>query len=400
MQNSPVDSAIFEAENSSPETPQKRVIGGNLPAKARAATKSPENRGKTRSFELRAPALELVSSGAPSAGVPSEAETRRGASIPRETLQLYLAEFLAEGEFQGLSSETLRNKSEALGKLLWFLERERIQSVRAFEVKRFLAHVKNGHLEPLGRFGSGSSRSYTPVSARTEQLYFIQTKSFFRWLTEEGLCARNPLEGVRAPKAPKPRVQPLSVEEIAALINVIRKSHHRERNEAIIYFLFDSGVRVAEMCALCVGEVDLSRGSALVTGKGNKTRQVQFGRDTARVLKRYLEKHPRPDDAALFYSERPANDGEGISTDGVRRLLKRLAGFAGLTEKRVSPHNLRHSFATEFIRAGGTPKALQMLLGHEAMDMTFRYVTLADADVANEHRKHSPARLLRGKGKK
>lgn len=137
-----------------------------------------------------------------------------------------------------------------------------------------------------------------------------------------------------------------------------------------------------------------------MTGKGNKTRQVAFGGDTARLIKRYLESTPRAAEQELFGSERPAYGGGGITPSGVSDMLKRLAQFAKINPARVSPHKFRHSFVTEFIRDGGPPRALQMLLGHEDMSMTYHYVTVSEEDATAQHRKHSPAKRLRAKRKK
>ena len=170
------------------------------------------------------------------------------------TIESRLEDWLADGEYEGNLPLTLRSKKDALEKFIWFLNEHGITQVRSADVKRFLAHVKNGHLEPNGRFGARSSRSYRPVADRTVQLYFVNIRCFFGFLAEEGDCAQSPLLGVKQPRSPKPKIKPLSVEEIVALIQATKTAftHNRERNEAIIYFLFDTGVRVAEMCSLRV----------------------------------------------------------------------------------------------------------------------------------------------------
>lgn len=315
------------------------------------------------------------------------------------TIESYVNEWLGDADYNGQSQRTIQGKRESTEKLIWFLRRSELRHCGRFEIKRFLLHVKNGHLEPLGRWDGDTPRHRLPISNRAGQLHFLYIRSYLKWLFEEELTECNPLAGQKQPKGNEVEVKPFSIHEVAMLLNAVRQGLNRVRNEAIIYFLLDTGVRVSELCGLHVNEIDLGRRIAVVTGKGNKTRVVWFGPDTARVIKKYLTKHEREDEAKLFYSERPGAD-DGITPDGVRRTLKRLGGFAGLNSVRVSPHTFRHTFATEFIRSGGSPKALQMLLGHKDMKMTYRYVTLAEADAAEQHRQHSPARLLRGAKKR
>lgn len=312
-----------------------------------------------------------------------------------ETVAGYLEEWLGDAQYLGQSKATIEGKRNALRRLLWFLERSKLARCGKFEIKRFCIYVKNGHLEPLGRWDSNTTRAFLPVGDRVIQLYFVYIRTYFDWLTSEEIIAANPLKEIKAPTSKRARVAPLSIEEVQALLAAIPQGLNRARNEAILYLLLDSGVRVAELCSLKVGDMDLARRTAVVVGKGNKEREIYFGPDTARVIKRYLAKWPREASQKLFYSERPTDDDAGISTSGVQRMLQSLAKFAGISGKRVSPHTFRHTFATEFIRAGGSPKALQMILGHNDMTMTYRYVTLADADAAQQHRAHSPARLLR-----
>jgi site-specific recombinase XerD len=319
--------------------------------------------------------------------------------VPTSLLETYVKEWLGDAEYNGQSKRTIEGKRETLEKLLWFLKRENLNQCGRFEIKRFLLHVKNGHLEPLGRWDGNTPRHRLPISNRAGQLHFLHIRTYLKWLFEEELANCNPLDGQKQPKGNRVEVKPFTIDEIAMLLNAVSRGLNRARNEAIIYFLLDTGVRVSELCGLHVSEIDLGRRCATVTGKGNKTRDVWFGPDTARVIKKYLTKHPREDGDKLFYSSRSADD-DGITPTGIQHTLKRLGEFAGLKSVRVSPHTFRHTFATEFIRSGGSPKALQMLLGHEDMQMTYRYVTLAEADAAEQHRQHSPARLLRGTKKK
>lgn len=142
-----------------------------------------------------------------------------------------------------------------------------------------------------------------------------------------------------------------------------------------------------------------THGTVTVTGKGNKTRTVPFSRETARAIWLYLNANPREPHCQLFSGNRgPSQGGRVFTRSGLQQLFNRLESMTRITGVRVSPHTCRHTFAIEFLRAGGNLLALQLMLGHESLEMTRIYAKLAAADVANQHRDHSPlAGILRAK---
>jgi site-specific recombinase XerD len=317
-------------------------------------------------------------------------------TIKAQTIKSYFPDWLAHSDDNGQSPLTLESKKVAIEKFIWFLDREETVNCGEREVNDFLHHLRNGHMEPAGRYGARTKRSYVPLGKRTPQLYFVNIRTYFAWLVEEDVIDVSPLFGIKPPKADPPAIKPLSVEEVGLLLGAVRKCLNRLRNEAIIYLFFDTGLRVSELCSLRVCDIDMARRTATVVGKGDKQRTVWFYGDTATRLKNYLAKHPRANHEALFYSERPGAYGDGITPDGIRHQFKRLAEFAGIDPDRVSPHKLRHSFGTEFARDNGNIKALQMLMGHKDVKTTYTYVNFVEADGEEQQRKHSPARLLRG----
>ena len=131
-----------------------------------------------------------------------------------------------------------------------------------------------------------------------------------------------------------------------------------------------------------------------VLGKGNKKRLIYFGRKTNRALRHYLRRRRHLADSPVFLGERGPDSSEGLHPNGLRQLIQRLGHAAGLKAVRCSPHTFRHTFAIEFLRVGGNQFTLKEILGHTTLQMTNKYVALAQADIQNQHRQYSPADRL------
>jgi integrase/recombinase XerC/integrase/recombinase XerD len=142
--------------------------------------------------------------------------------------------------------------------------------------------------------------------------------------------------------------------------------------------------------------VDFQAFTARVHGKGEKDRPVYFGKVTKKALWRYVhEGADRPLETPLFLSDRGPAAGEALTRSGLFQLVRRIGKAAGIRGARCSPHTFRHTFAVDFLIGGGDAFSLQKLLGHSSQTMTQRYVQLARAQVAQQHRKFSPADQLR-----
>jgi site-specific recombinase XerD len=146
----------------------------------------------------------------------------------------------------------------------------------------------------------------------------------------------------------------------------------------------------------------------MVLGKGEKTRYVHLGEATRRALRRLIGEYrdpirpdqPAPRSQPVFTSLRGKTTGEALTRAGLYRLVRMLGKRAGIEGIRCSPHTWRHTAAIEYLRNGGAVFSLQMQLGHQDLAMTKKYINLADADLADQHRKASPADHLFGRRKK
>lgn len=169
------------------------------------------------------------------------------------------------------------------------------------------------------------------------------------------------------------------------------QTNYPTRNLAILSVLFDTGLRVGELCSLTVGDVDMTgRRLRVRDGKMGKDRLVPFGRTTQQRLRAYLGLEEREMGESLWLGERGTRTGEGLTPSGVKQMIRDLGRLAEVKGVRVSPHTLRHTFAIEFLRSGGDVYSLQYILGHTDLDMTKRYVAIAQADVDMVMARSSP----------
>ena len=225
-----------------------------------------------------------------------------------------------------------------------------------------------------------SQRRY---ARRTVARKMSALRSFLAWAAENDLIVSSPTEDVGVPKLDRPLPRVLKAEDVAALCELPPDDDPIGlRDRALIELLYGSGLRVAEACALDVDDLDLAHGAVVVTGKGRKQRRVPLSRPAARALEAYLggartdlqEKGSARDrDAATSSSPAVFINARGgrLGARSVRAVLARYAGAEGLPP--MSPHSLRHSFATHLLDGGADLRSVQELLGHENLATTQIY---------------------------
>ena len=266
--------------------------------------------------------------------------------------------------------------------ILYQLDLERLSKMAAASEVQVLqvqpTHIRRwvAQMHSAGRSGRGIA------------LILSGWRGFYAWLGREGLIASNPVQGVRAPKAPKPLPKALGVDEAVQLAE-----HHNgdddpwfeARDAAMVELLYGSGLRVGELVGLdgvasdrARGWLDLDAGLAHVLGKGSKRRSVPLGGAAVQAVRRWLEVRTEQapqgfdlDEAALFLGPR----GRRISAQGVWQRLRRRSQRAGVAVP-VHPHMLRHSFASHVLQSSGDLRAVQELLGHASISTTQVYTRL------------------------
>ena len=252
------------------------------------------------------------------------------------------------------SPHTLRSYRSDLRQFQEFAAARGAASVDAVDtslVRGYLAHLHARRLEP---------------ASIARQLAAL--RSWCRFLVRRGVLTRNVARDVRSPRLPRRLVSFLPIDETIALVSTPRAdARGQERDLAILELLYASGLRVSELIGLDVADVDRRERTVRVLGKGRKERIVPFGTKAEAALARYLASRGGAA-GPLFLNAR----GGRLSARGVHTVVRRAARAAGLT-RRVSPHTLRHTFATHLLDAGADLRAIQEFLGHSRLSTTQRY---------------------------
>ena len=278
---------------------------------------------------------------------------------------------------RGLSPLTVSAYGRELERFITFAaERGRRDpsSVGGDDVRDYVFH--------LGDVGLGSSSVRRAQSA---------LRTYFGFLLEEGVLESDPTEGLQSPRVARPLPDVLDAAAVAALLEAPRlDSSVYWRDRAILEFLYATGVRVSELVGLLLTTLDLEEGLCTVFGKGSKERMVPLGRPACEALSRYLrEVRPALEKGKgggyVFLNQR----GRSLSRTAVWKIVKAAARLAGL-EGRVSPHMLRHTFATHLLEGGADLVAVQELLGHADISTTQIYTHLDLQYLRDIHRKYHP----------
>jgi len=216
-------------------------------------------------------------------------------------------------------------------------------------------------------------------------------KSFFDYLVERQKLSENPARAYRTPRMARYHPDYLSVEEIERLIMTAGEDpRYPERNRAIIELLYGCGLRISELIGLKAADIEFEAGFVRVVGKGNKQRLVPLGLYARQAVERYQESRPAAaGPTAILLLNR---SGRPFSRVGLWKVVKKLVRQAGIT-KRVTPHTLRHSFATHLLAGGADLRTVQEMLGHADISTTEIYMRVDRDYIVAEHRKHHPREL-------
>jgi integrase/recombinase XerC len=219
-------------------------------------------------------------------------------------------------------------------------------------------------------------------------------RSFFRFLVRRGAISTNPAESVLTPKRGRPIPKYLPVDEMFRLLEGVKgTSVLAVRNRAILETLYSTGVRVAEMAGMDVGDVDFDKGFVRVLGKGKKERLAPVGEKALACIHAYLDKRGKAAGSGIAGDEPLLlnNRGGRLSTRSIARLLEKVVRQLGLLSP-ISPHGLRHTFATHMLDAGADLRVVQELLGHASLTTTQRYTHVSVDRLMEVYDKAHPRR--------
>ena len=283
------------------------------------------------------------------------------------------------------SPHTLRNYLSDLRQFVHFAS-ARLGQAASLTPAQIDASLIRDFLSTLYQQGVG----HTTLARKLASL-----RSFCHFLQQQGHVSENVAEQVQSPKIRRPLPNVLPIDQVFALLDtaVTPATTLSLRDQALLELLYASGIRVSELVALDLQDVDLQSGTLRVQGKGRRERQVFFGKTAAQALQAYLEVRPAPlGPTALFVNHR----GGRLSTRGVQLLIKKHCQRTGLPA-RTSPHTMRHAFATHLLDNGADLRAIQELLGHQQLSTTQKYTHVStDRMLEVYDRAHPRARRVQG----
>ena len=282
---------------------------------------------------------------------------------------------------RGSSKNTIRNYELYIDRLLEFAQDDaKPQDITGDFIRKYRLW--------LNRYENYNG---SPLSLLTQSYHLIALRNFLKYLQERDISSLEPSK-IKLPKVSRKQVTFLEPAEIRRMLDEISlASEVGLRDYALIQLLFSSGLRVSELTSLNRDRINLSRREFVVRGKGSKDRPVFISQSAAEALKNYLESR---DDILpplfISYSQncRRTNDGNfrRLTDRSVERIVSNYAKMAGIT-KRVSPHTMRHSFATDLLINGADLRSVQGMLGHSSIATTQIYTHVTDAHLKDAHEK-------------
>ncbi len=288
-------------------------------------------------------------------------------------LERYIQKFITYLEIEKNASQyTLTNYKIDLKEFNHSLKQKPLENITHVDVRLFLAHMKERN-----------------ISKRSTARKMSCLRSFFKFLCREGYIKSNPASGLRTPKLQKKLPLFLDTNEVVKLIESPDLSDvYGLRDRAILETLYSSGIRVGELVGLNKENIDFISGVIKVYGKGKKERLSPIGDRALRAVRNYLEKlssSKTKEKKAVFLNK----SGKRMSDRAVRRIIEKYIRKTSLNEK-ISPHSLRHSFATHLLDRGADLRSVQELLGHANLSTTQIYTHVSTERLKSTYEKVHP----------
>lgn len=264
------------------------------------------------------------------------------------------------------SPHTIAGYRSDLAGLVAFVTQQRGPQVDVKTIDHLLLRL---YLATLGT-ANGKRSAYAKSSIGRK---LAAVRAFFGWLTRNGQLSANPAELISSPKQEQRLPFHLNIDQTVAVLEAPERAGeqapHRLRDVALLELLYSSGLRVSELTGLNIGDIDYTAGMVRVLGKGNKERIVPVGSKALSAISRYLAQRDQPGESApLFLGAR----GARINRRTVAALVQHWSTLVS-TFRSVTPHTLRHTFATHLMEQGADLRSIQDLLGHASLSTTQKY---------------------------
>jgi integrase/recombinase XerD len=280
---------------------------------------------------------------------------------------------------KGLAKNTIVSYERDLNSYITYLKKvetlSQLNDVQRVHIVHFLGHLKE-----------------QKKSSKTMARHIASVRAFHQFLIRDKVTDHDPSVHIESPKLEKSLPKVLNLQEVEVLLDSPKQEDHFGlRDKAMLELLYATGIRVSELIGLNLGDIHLTMGFVRCIGKGNKERIIPVGKTATNALNYYLD-NGRPRfvskkyrDEALFLN----NHGKRLTRQGFWKILKRLAGEAGIT-KDLTPHTLRHSFATHLLENGADLRAVQEMLGHADISTTQIYTHVTKTRLKDVYSKFHP----------
>jgi site-specific recombinase XerD len=292
---------------------------------------------------------------------------------------------------KGRSLKTVENYDRYLTRFLGFLKNEAPAAIVAEVIREYRLWLNR---QPVSQIGSRRSSGET-LKKKTQNYYLIALRAFLKYMAKRGVKTLSP-EHIELAKVGERSLDLISSVELRRLLEAPAGEELKSlRDRAILELLFSTGLRVSELCSLS-RDIDLSADEFSIRGKGEKVRVVFLSEEAKAAVKKYLDKRADVEDPLFVkMGNREGKDGESGALTGrsVERIVKHYAIKAGIS-KKVTPHVIRHCFATDLLGNGADLRSVQMLLGHANIATTQVYTHVTDQHLKNIHKQ------FHGKGRK
>jgi site-specific recombinase XerD len=295
------------------------------------------------------------------------------------------AQFLEYLEIEkGRSVKTVENYDHYLTRFLEYSRASKTKDINERTVRDFRMWLNRQSAHP----GSKKASEQDTLKRKTQNYYLIALRAFLKFLRKRGEDSLSP-EKIELAKVGDRHLDLISYEELTRLIKATNGTSLKSlRDTAILEMLFSTGLRVSELCSLD-RDIDLNRDELSVRGKGDKVRVVFLSADSKKAVKAYLAKRGDIDDSLFIQLGKGTSakdkDSLRLTPRSIERIIKHYATKAGIT-KKVTPHVIRHSFATDLLENGADLRSVQALLGHANIATTQVYTHVTDSHLRDIHR--------------
>jgi site-specific recombinase XerD len=273
---------------------------------------------------------------------------------------------------RGRSLKTIENYDRYLNSFLSFAKIDKPQGITDEAVRNYRLWLNRQ-----------TTSTNNTLKKRTQNYYLIALRGFLKYLVKREIKSLPP-ERIELAKVSERSLDLISIDELGRLLDAPNtKDLKGLRDKAILELLFSTGLRVSELCSLSV-DIDLKKDEMSVRGKGDKVRVVFFSEAAKQAVKDYLAK--RKDMSEALFTSLSRQGDKRLTARSVERIVKHYAIEAGIT-KKVTPHIIRHSFATDLLQNGADLRSVQMMLGHSNISTTQIYTHMTDKHLRETHKK-------------